>query len=167
MPKYAIGGASKITVRARSRIHDTNTVWDRVTGDVEAAAETLATDGARARFAVDMTSFDAGDWLRNRKLKGDFELDRHPQATFEVTKVRDVVRDGDRFTAVADGTLRWRGKEVALSVTGTGNLDGRVIRASGSFELDIRKLGLQAPRFLMIKMEDEVTVDVVVEGTVR
>jgi polyisoprenoid-binding protein YceI len=167
MPKYAIGGSSKITVRARSRIHDTNTVWDKVSGDVDAAPDTLATDGAVARFTVDMTRFDAGDWLKNRKLKSDFELDKHPQASFELTRVRDVVRDGNRFTAVADGTLRWRGRDVALTIRGSGSLDDRAIRASGSFDLDIRALGLQAPRFLMFKVEDEVTVEVALEGSVR
>ena len=86
MPKYTVGGGSKVTVRARSRIHDTTTVWDRVAGEVEASAETLASDGATARFTVDMSKFDAGDWLKNRKLRKDFEMDAHPQATFELTK---------------------------------------------------------------------------------
>jgi polyisoprenoid-binding protein YceI len=167
MPKYTVGGGSKITVRARSRIHDTTTVWDRVNGDVDAAADTLATAGAKARFTVDMSKFDAGDWLKNRKLKSDFELERYREAIFELTAVRDVVRDGDRFTATADGTLRWRGKDVPLTVKGTGSLDDRGIRATGSFDLDIRALGLSAPRFLMFKVEDEVTVEVVLEGTVR
>src|SRR5215207_6841031 len=130
MPKYSIGGSSKVTVRARSRIHDTTTVWDKVSGDVEATADTLATAGAVARFTVDMTRFDAGDWLKNRKLKSDFELDKHPQATFELGAVRDVVRTGDRFTATADGTLHWRGKRVPLTIEGTGSLDDRTIRAS-------------------------------------
>src|SRR5215207_6241210 len=167
MPKYSIGGSSKVTVRARSRIHDTTTVWDKVSGDVEATADTLATAGAVARFTVDMTRFDAGDWLKNRKLKSDFDLERHPQAVFEVIRVRDVARDGDRFTAVADGTLRWRGRDVALTIRGSGTLDDRAIRATGSFDLDIRQLGLQAPRFLMFKVEDEVTVDVTLDGAVR
>jgi polyisoprenoid-binding protein YceI len=167
MPKYTVGGGSKITVRARSRIHDTTTVWDRVAGDVEAAADTLASAGAVARFTVDMSKFDAGDWLKNRKLKSDFELERYPQAIFELGAVRDVVRDGNRFTATADGTLTWRGKSVPLTIKGTGTLDDRTIRATGSFELDIRTLGLAAPKFLMFKVEDEVTVEVALEGTAR
>ena len=36
--------------------------------------------------------------------------------------------------------------------------------ASATFDLDIRHLGLSAPRFLMIKMDDEVTVAVTVRG---
>jgi polyisoprenoid-binding protein YceI len=163
--KYRIT-TGKLTVRARSRIHDTTTVWDRITGDVEADPDTLATAGAAATFRVDMTSFDAGDWLRNRKLRKDFDLEGHPAATFELRALRDVRRDGAAFTATADGVLRWRGKEVALTLAGKGTLDGAGVEASATFELDIRDLGLSAPRFLMLKMEDEVAIEVTVRGAV-
>ncbi|MGE0401102.1 MAG: YceI family protein [Kofleriaceae bacterium] len=163
--KYRVS-SGKLTVKARSKIHDTSTVWEKVTGDVEADAETLATEGARATFAVDMTSFDAGDWLKNRKLKSDFEMDKHPKATFELRSVKDVVRDGAKFTATAEGVLRWRGKEVVLTLAGRGTLDPMRVEASATFDLDIRRLGLSAPRFLMIKMDDEVSVEVTVTGQV-
>lgn len=158
--------AGKLTVRARSRLHDTTTVWDRVTGDVEADPETLATAGATATFRVDMTSFDAGDWLRNRKLRKDFDLDGHPSASFELRGVKDVRRDGPTFTATAEGVLAWRGKQVPLTLAGEGRLDGAGLEATATFELDIRKLGLSAPRFLMFKMEDEVEIEVALQGPV-
>ncbi len=154
--------SGKLTVQARSKLHDTTTVWDKVTGDVDADA--TAIEAAHATFTVDMTSFDAGDWLKNRKLKKDFDMDAHPRATFELRSVKDVVRDGAKFTATAEGVLRWRGKEVVLSLAGRGTLDDVRVEASATFELDIKKLGLSAPRFLMIKMEDEVSIEVSVTG---
>jgi polyisoprenoid-binding protein YceI len=159
--KYRVE-AGKLTVQARSKLHDTTTVWDKVTGDVDADASAI--EAAHATFTVDMTSFDAGDWLKNRKLKKDFDMDAHPRATFELRSVKDVVRDGAKFTATAEGVLRWRGKEVVLSLSGRGTLDDVRVEATASFELDIRKLGLSAPRFLMIKMEDEVSIEVSVAG---
>ena len=165
MPTYRVT-AGKLTVRARSGIHDTTTVWDKITGDVEADPETLATAGAVATFRVDMTSFDAGDWLRNRKLRKDFDLEAHPSAIFELRALRDVVRDGPAFTATAVGAIRWRGKEVEITLTGRGRLDAGGLEASATFDLDIRALGLSAPRFLMIKMEDEVAIEVTVRGPV-
>jgi len=159
--------SGKLTVRARSRIHDTTTVWDRITGEVEADPDTLATAGAAATFRVDMTSFDAGDWLRNRKLRNDFDLPGHPSAEFELRALRDVRREGPTFTATAEGVLRWRGKEVPLVLVGRGKLDAAGVEASATFPLDIRKLGLSAPRFLMIKMEDEVEIEVAVQGPVQ
>jgi len=161
--KYRIS-AGKLTVQARSKLHDTTTKWEKVTGDVEADAANI--ESAHATFTVDMTSFDAGDWLKNRKLKKDFDMDAHPQATFELRSVKDVVKDGAKFTATAEGVLRWRGKEVVLTLEGRGTLDDVQVEAAATFELDIKKLGLSAPRFLMIKMEDEVSVEVSVRGAV-
>ena len=163
--KYKVE-AGKLTVKARSRVHDTTTVWDKVTGEVEADADTLATAGAQATFTVDMTSFDAGDWLKNRKLRKDFDMDAHPRAIFELRSLRDVVRDGPTFSATAEGVLKWRGREVVVTLVGQGKLDAS-LEASATFELDIKQLGLAAPRFLMFKVEDEVTVDVSVRGGVK
>jgi polyisoprenoid-binding protein YceI len=159
--KYSIA-AGKLNVTARSRVHDTKTTWDKITGEVEANPDAI--ESAKATFSVDMTAFDAGDWLKNRKLRKDFDMDDHPRATFELGRVSEVVRDGSKFTAKAEGTLRWRGKEVALVLSGTGSVDAARLEATGTFVLDIRQLGLSAPRFFMIKMEDEVAVDVSVRG---
>ncbi len=170
-----------LTVRARSRIHDTTTVWNRITGEIIADPDTLATApvrapgpipgpdevgpaGTSARFEVDMTAFDAGDFLKNRKLRKDFTLDAHPRASFVLTGLGGMVRTGTAFTATAVGTLEWRGKRVELTLSGRGTLDAMAIEASATFELDIRWLGLAAPKFLIFKVEDEVTVDVVIRG---
>jgi polyisoprenoid-binding protein YceI len=154
--------AGKLSVTARSRVHDTTTVWDKVSGDVDADPDHI--EAAKATFAVDMTAFDAGDWLKNRKLRKDFDMDAHPRATFTLGEVSEVVRDGAKFQAKAKGVLRWRGKDVALELAGTGTLDAQRVEAKASFQLDIRQLGLQAPKFFVIKMEDEVTVDVTISG---
>jgi polyisoprenoid-binding protein YceI len=159
--KYRVE-AGRLKVEARSRVHDTTTTWDKISGEVEADPEAI--EKATATFDVDMTSFDAGDWLKNRKLRKDFDMDGHPRATFTLRKVSEVVRDGSKFTAKAEGVLAWRGKEVALVLSGSGSLDGARLEATGTFVLDIRQLGLSAPRFFMIKMEDEVAIDVSVKG---
>jgi polyisoprenoid-binding protein YceI len=163
--RYKVAAGSKLVVKARSSVHDTSTVWSAVTGDVEADPETLATTGARATFAVDMTEFDAGDWLKNRKLRKDFDLAAHPRATFALTSLEDVVGDGGKFRATARGTLVWRGKSVPLVIAGDGTLDASGLRAVGRCELDIRTLGLSAPRFLMWKVEDEVAIEVTLHGS--
>jgi len=164
MPRYRVTSGT-LTVQARSKVHDTTTVWNKIAGEISADPETLATDGATARLTVDMTAFDAGDFLKNRKLRKDFDLEGHPQATFELTKVREVVRNGASFTAAAEGTLGWRGKRVALVLAGRGSLDMQAVTAHATFELDIKTLGLSAPRFLMFKVEDEVSVKVDLRGT--
>jgi hypothetical protein len=158
MARYSIG-AGKLTVKARSSVHDTTTVWDKITGSVDASADAI-------EQAIDMTKFDAGDFLKNRKLRKDFAMEDHPSATFTLDRVSDVKRDGSRFTAKAEGTLRWRGKDVALVLSGQGTLDDKQVEARATFELDIKRLGLSAPKFFVFKMEDEVTIEVSVRGAV-
>jgi len=158
--------AGTLTVQARSRVHDTTTVWSKITGEITADPDTLATAGATAHFEVDMTAFDAGDFLKNRKLRKDFDLEGHPTATFELARVTNVTRDGASFTATAEGVLSWRGRKVELVLAGHGKLDDVAVSASATFELDIRTLGLSAPRFLMFKVEDEVTVAVTIRAQV-
>ena len=164
MGAYAVT-AGKLTVKARSSVHDTTTVWDKITGDVDANPDAI--EQAKATFRVDMTSFDAGDWLKNRKLRKDFDMDAHPTATFTLERVSDVMRDGDKFTAKAEGTLAWRGTSVPLVLNGQGTLSADRVEASAKFELDIKKLGLSPPKFFMFKMEDVVTVEVTVRGGVK
>jgi polyisoprenoid-binding protein YceI len=161
--KYSVA-SGRLTVKARSSVHDTTTTWDKVTGSVDADPEAI--EQATATFTVDMTSFDAGDWLKNRKLRKDFDMDGNPSATFTLDRVSDVQRDGSRFTAKAHGTLRWRGKELVLELAGQGTLDHDRVEARASFALDIKRLGLSAPKFFVFKMEDEVTVEVTVRGGV-
>ncbi len=165
MATYRIDGGT-LVVKATSKLHDTTTTWNKVTGTVTADPETLGSVGATASFDVDMTVFDAGDWLRNRKLRGDFALDDHPRATFELRSLREVVRTGPTFTATAEGVIKWRGKEAMVTMKGQGKLDDASVEASATFDFDIRKLGMTAPRFLVIKMSDEVTIEVRVKGKV-
>ncbi|HSN25921.1 MAG TPA: YceI family protein [Kofleriaceae bacterium] len=162
--KYAVQ-TGKLTVKARSSVHDTTTAWDKVSGSVDADPDAI--EQAKATFTVDMTSFDAGDWLKNRKLRKDFAMDEHPTATFTLDRVSDVQRDGNKFTAKAHGTLRWRGKELVLELAGQGTLDRDRLEARATFVLDIKRLGLQPPKFFMFKMEDEVSVEVSVRGAVQ
>lgn len=158
-----------LTVQARSRIHDTTTVWNRITGEIVADPDTLATarpGETTARFEVDMTAFDAGDFLKNRKLRKDFDLAGHPTASFGLGRLTDVVRDGPNFTATAEGVLSWRGRTLGLVLAGRGKLDEMGVSASATFELDIRTLGLSAPRFFVFKIEDAVTARVTLQGVV-
>jgi polyisoprenoid-binding protein YceI len=157
--------SGKLTVKARSSVHDVTTVWNKIAGDVDADPDAI--EAARATFEVDMTAFDAGDWLKNRKLRKDFDLEQHPRATFELRSVSEVVRDGvhkEAFSAKAAGVLRWRDQELGLELVGSGTLGRERLAANATFELDIRKLGLSAPRFFVFKMEDVVTIAIEIQG---
>jgi polyisoprenoid-binding protein YceI len=153
------GAASGVVVEARSSIHDTRTRWSGVAGTIEADPAELA--AATAELTVDMTRHDAGDFLRNRKLRKDLHVDRYPTARFRLVRLRDVAdRGGGSFAATADGVIAWHDREVEIAAAGEGAVTADRIAATARFELDVRAFGVEPPRFLMFKVEEVVAVTV-------
>jgi polyisoprenoid-binding protein YceI len=162
--RYLIDGkASQVVVSARSNIHDTRTRWDALSGTIDADPADLA--AAAVELAVDMTRFDAGDFLRNRKVRKDLEVERHPVARFRLARLSDIAELGPgRFTARAEGAIEWRGRSVTVAAAGEGTIEAAALRASARFELDVKSFGVEPPRFLMFKVEDVVAVEVTLVG---
>jgi polyisoprenoid-binding protein YceI len=160
VPVYRIDPAgSRVVVSARSSIHDTKTVWDAVSGTVTADPADLG--AAAAELAVDMTRYDAGDFLKNRKLKKDLGVEKYPTARFRLAALSEVVETSPgRFTALAEGTIEWRQRTVAVEARGEGTIEPGELRATARFELDVRGFGVEPPRFLMFKVEEVVAVEV-------
>jgi polyisoprenoid-binding protein YceI len=149
----------KVTVTARSSIHDSKTVWAKITGRIDADPDALA--GATAEVQVDMRAFDAGDFMKNWKLKSELDADKHPTAIFRLSRIEDVREPtAGEFTGVAIGQLAWRGKTADIRARGTARLDRRTLDANASFELDVKLLGVAPPKILMFKVEDVVSVQV-------
>jgi polyisoprenoid-binding protein YceI len=158
MPVYRVE-SGRVVVRARSSIHDTDTVWGALAGTITADPADLA--GAAAEVAVDMTRYDAGDFLKNRKVKKDLEVERYPTARFRLAALRDVVETSPgHFTARAEGAIEWHGRTVAISAAGEGTVGASELDATARFELDVRGFGVEPPRFLMFKVEEVVAVEV-------
>lgn len=160
MTVYRIdGAASGVVVEARSNVHDSRARWSGVAGTIEADPADLA--AATAALTVDMTRHDAGDFLRNRKLRKDLHVDRYPTARFRLVRLRDVSRrDDGSFSATADGAIAWHDREVEVAAAGEGTVTADRIAATARFELDVRAFGVEPPRFLMFKVEEVVAVTV-------
>ena len=167
MPKYTIDSkASKLLVTARSSVHNTEIVWQGISGTVDATAGDDVAN-MKADVAVDMTTADAGDWLKNRKMRKDMQFDKHPAASFALGGVDDITQDGERMTATIHGTLTWRGKSVAVVAQGEGTLGASQLVATGSFDIDMTKLGITPPKVLMIKVEDVVNCRIELRATAQ
>ena len=159
MPVYRIESGSRVVVLARSSIHDTDTVWDALSGTVTADPADLAR--AEVELAVDMSRYDAGDFFKNRRLKKDLGVDKYPTARFRLASLREVSEVGPgKFTARAEGTIEWRTRTVSIAASGEGTLDAAQLRATARFDLDVRGFGVEPPRFLMFKVENVVAVEV-------
>lgn len=147
-------------VTARSSIHDTTCVWSKLEGSIEVDPADPGA-GAVAELRVDMRVFDAGDRLKNWKLKGDLEPDKHPTAVFRLARLADV-RPGAAgdLQAAAAGALSWRGRTTQITAPGSGHLDPTSLSADATFELDVRTLGVTPPKILMFKVESVVLIKV-------
>ena len=149
----------RVEVKARSSLHDTTTVWAKLSGSIDFDPD--ARDGAQAEISVDMRSFDAGDRFKNWKIKSDLDPEGHHTATFRLTRFDQIAEPtAGNFEATAAGQLAWHGRSPDIKVKGKGKIDRRAIDAQASFELDVRTLGVAPPRFLMFKVEDVVLVQV-------
>ena len=158
--------SGRVEVLAKSSIHDTKTVWSELGGTIELDVERMRADGvteveASADIDVDMTAFDAGDWLKNRKLKKDLAVAKHPQAKFALGALNQIERgDGDSFNAAATGTLSWRGRSCQIEASGSGTVTEDRVEATATFTLNVTELGVTPPKVLMFKVEDTVEVTV-------
>jgi polyisoprenoid-binding protein YceI len=164
--RYTVDPAkSLIVVHARSSVHDTDARWTRLSGLVT-VDPTAPGQGAEARVVVDMREFDAGDRMKNWKLRGDIEPDKYPEAVFTLSRLEDVRAGGaaERFEAAALGSIAWRGKVAQVKATGGALItDGR-ISATCKFELNVTHLGVKPPKLLMFKVDEVVLVEVTLEA---
>jgi polyisoprenoid-binding protein YceI len=156
--------AGRVVVTARSSVHDTRTVFGQMGGTIHVDPAEPAKE-ATAELRVDMRVFDAGDRLKNWKLKGDLKPDLYPTATFRLTRIEDVKNVAGRFEAKAMGVLSWRGRQVDVEARGHATLGERSLEASCRFELNVRALGVEPPKILMLKVEEVVGVEVTLSGT--
>lgn len=149
----------RVVVTARSSVHDTRTVFGKVGGTIHVDPAHPAKESA-AELSVDMRAFDAGDRLKNWKLGSDLKPDLYPTATFRLTRLEDVRHVGGNFEATAIGVLAWRTRQVEVQARGQATLGERALEASCRFELNVRDLGIEPPKILMLKVEEVVGVEV-------
>ncbi|MBI4508101.1 MAG: YceI family protein [Deltaproteobacteria bacterium] len=150
----------QVFVTARSSIHDTKTKYPTMEGQIRVNVDE-ASDSPSAEIRVDMRDFDAGDWLKNRKLRSDLQPEKHPTALFRLTALEGVTpRQDGKLEATAVGILSWRGREVPIRARGHGRIERQSIEAQAEFELDVRTLGVEPPKLLMFKVESTVLVQV-------
>jgi polyisoprenoid-binding protein YceI len=164
--RYAIDPArSLVVVHARSSVHDTDARWTKLSGVVTVDPGDPGA-GAEARVVVDMREFDAGDRMKNWKLRGDIEPDKYPEAVFTLARLEDVRAGGAaaRFEAAALGAIAWRGRTAEIRAKGGASITGERIVAACKFELNVTHLGVKPPKVLMFKVDEVVEVEVTIEA---
>ncbi len=164
MAQYRVS-RGRVAARARSSLHDTTTTWTKLAGELEVLPDEPMR-AAQARIVVDMREFDAGDRLKNWKLRSDLEPDRHPEAVFTLSAIEEAQPlGGGAWRAVARGTLAWRGRTTAVLARGEAQFADDSVHARATFSLDVTRLGVTPPKILFLKVENvvEVTVELTAE----
>ncbi len=163
MPPFIIDEKkSKLVVMARSKVHDTKLVWTGVTGSIDADLSDLV--ATTSDITVDMSTGDAGDWVKNRKLRKELDFDKNPSASFALESIGDLQHTGDSVSATLNGKLSWRGKTIDVSVQTQGTLNESSLVVSGKFDIDMTTLGIKAPKVLMIKIDDVVNCEIAIHA---
>ncbi|MCA9521382.1 MAG: YceI family protein [Myxococcales bacterium] len=164
--KYRIDSKrSRVTLITKSSIHDVECVGTNVSGTLSGDPGAIA-EGTMIDVAIEMKSFDAGDWLKNRSLHNYFEVKKHPTSRFALREIRDVeALDGGRLRATLVGELTFQGKGHPLQSRCEARIDERALTGDAEFSLFLPDLGLEAPSFLFVKMDDTVRVKVHLEAS--
>jgi len=152
-----------VVVTARSSVHNVVIRWNALSGTVSASPGDLPK--TTAELSLDMRLFDAGDALKNRKLRKDLAVDSHPKASFELLSVENIVGAENAPRATLRGRLSWRDRTLEIPAQASGTLTEDALAVSARFSFDMREFGVKPPRFLMLKVDETVEVEVQLRAT--
>jgi polyisoprenoid-binding protein YceI len=116
-----------------------------------------ATGKARGEFVVDVTSGESGNGSRDRRMHKDIlESERYPEAVFTADKV-----DGWLTSQVAvHGLLKVHGAEHEMTLRTEVQTSGDSFIATTHFMIPYVKWGMKNPSSFLLKVGDQVEIDV-------
>lgn len=157
--RYRIApGRSRVECLARSAVHDTRVVTDRVSGLLEVSDDLTRLE--HLAVEVDVRSLDAGDFLRNRELHAHLETARNPLARLTLAAPA-AIRDGAVSFAAR---LEYRGQTVRYDLRTEGEVGLAAARGTCRFVPRFTEYAMRPPKVLFLKMEDAVEVQVRIEA---
>lgn len=134
-----------------------------------------------ARFEVDVASFNSGIELRDEHFRDNFlHTDQYPKAIFTLDRIvkasRKKVKSGESVELEAEGTFDLHGVKRTERVKATvtymegseatkGVLPGNIIALNASFRIRLADYGIERPQMLVLKVGEEVDINVVTRLT--
>ena len=147
--RYVVKSA-RVVVTARAT-PDLVARWSKGAGTIELDPDHPA--GARAEITVDIRTFDAGDWFSHWRVNAGLDVDRHPTARFLLMRLEGARESTPgQIEGVAVGQLQWRGHTTDVRARGKARISRRQIDATGSFDVDARRLGVAAGDLLAVEV---------------
>lgn len=149
--------SGEVTFHGSTQIENFSGVTEGVTGS-------LNLETGEFSFKVDLRSLDTGNSRRDRNMHEDYlETDEYPYAEFEgtLTTIPDF-DDGEEHEVTAQGTFVLKEKNRDIEVTGSLIYDEGegVWRIKAAFKTLLSDYDISRPRVLIVRMRDEVELDV-------
>ena len=132
---------------------------------------------AKARFEVDVTSFDTGIDLRDQHFRNNFlQTDQFPTAVFTLDRIveasKDAAEPGVPVEIEAEGTVDLHGVQrtervkawvtyIAGDEMTKGVLPGNIVAVDARFRIKLADYNIERPQMLALKVGEEVDITVV------
>src|SRR5437867_2934946 len=141
--------------------HTVHGVTHQVAGEVVFDPDDLTRE-AEVAFQVDAVALDTGNKIRDRKMRDShLETGRYPTIAFRSSGVRAIaptLRPGETQELTVKGTLSLHGVDKLLTFPVKAVRHGKDLRVTGEVPLRLSDFAIPIPRFLFIKLQDEVKV---------
>jgi polyisoprenoid-binding protein YceI len=126
-----------------------------------------ATGAAEGEFLVDVTTGESENSSRDGKMQNEvLESSKYPQAFFHPVKVSGDLKPGTQNVTVG-GTFNIHGADHPLTLQMAVQFDGTDATATTRFTIPYVAWGMKDESTFLLKVDKEVTVDVVSRGTVE
>ncbi|HSY71975.1 MAG TPA: YceI family protein [Alloacidobacterium sp.] len=167
--------ATKVTVHLdteKTEIHWTlHTTLHTVQGSFRLKGGIMTFDpksgAAQGEFLVDVGSGESGDETRDEKMQSEvLESRKYPEAFFHPVKVSGVLKPGGTANLTVEGTLNLHGADHPLTLQTTVQMNGSDAVATTHFIIPYAAWGMKDESRLLLRVDKEVSVDVVAQGTV-
>lgn len=167
--------ATKVTVHLdteKTEIHWTlHTTLHTVQGSFRLKGGIMTFDpksgAAQGEFLVDVGSGESGDKTRDEKMQSEvLESRKYPEAFFHPVKVSGVLKPGGTANLTVEGTLNLHGADHPLTLQTTVQMNGSDAVATTHFIIPYAAWGMKDESRLLLRVDKEVSVDVVAQGTV-
>lgn len=133
------------------------------------------------QVTVDVASFNSGIELRDEHFRDNYlHTEKYPTATFTFNKIvksdKKAVKKGESVKVTIAGTMMMHGmkKDMEIQTTITYlnaikelegyGYKGDLLVIKSDFNIKLADFGIERPEFLMLKLADEINIDVVVTG---
>ena len=126
-----------------------------------------ATGDAQGEFVVEVTTGESGNSTRDGKMQKEvLESGKYPEAFFHPVKVSGDLKQGSENVTVG-GTFNIHGADHPLTLQMAVQLNGTDATATTHFTIPYVAWGMKDESTFLLKVDKEVTVDVIARGTVE